>query len=207
MSKVYKVWAKGCIRPKGKRIERIDEAAVFCDAIDELLSEAFERKVIDYYNGDELNEGKYNDYFIKAVRYFNEHKVLNFGDYQIIKVDDDVDVSDIQIPDCCHSDISIFKEDNKTVCHCNLKENAELIAKILDYDVNNEVYPKKEVNKMTNENNFNLLLLSKMISQSTTEKLKEFKEEINNNGGDEFKFKKETVLSLVDKELESRGVK
>lgn len=28
-----------------------------------------------------------------------------------------------------------------TVCHCNVEENAELIAKILDYDVNGEVAP------------------------------------------------------------------
>ena len=27
-----------------------------------------------------------------------------------------------------------------TVCHCEVKENAELIAKILDFDVNGEVY-------------------------------------------------------------------
>ena len=29
------------------------------------------------------------------------------------------------------------------VCHCNLKENAELIAAILDYDVENKAYPQK----------------------------------------------------------------
>lgn len=28
-----------------------------------------------------------------------------------------------------------------TVCHCNVKENAELVAEILDYDVNGEVAP------------------------------------------------------------------
>ena len=28
-------------------------------------------------------------------------------------------------------------------CHCNLKENAELIAAILDCDVENKVYPQK----------------------------------------------------------------
>lgn len=27
-----------------------------------------------------------------------------------------------------------------TVCHCEVKENAELIAQILDFDVNGEVY-------------------------------------------------------------------
>lgn len=27
------------------------------------------------------------------------------------------------------------------VCHCNMKENAELIATILDYDVENKVCP------------------------------------------------------------------
>ena len=26
------------------------------------------------------------------------------------------------------------------VCHCEIKENAELIAKILDFDVNGEIY-------------------------------------------------------------------
>lgn len=29
--------------------------------------------------------------------------------------------------------------EEETVCHCNIKENAELIAKILDYDVQNEI--------------------------------------------------------------------
>lgn len=29
---------------------------------------------------------------------------------------------------------------NDCVCHCNMKENAELIAKILDCDVENEVF-------------------------------------------------------------------
>lgn len=28
-----------------------------------------------------------------------------------------------------------------TVCHCDVKENAELVAEILDYDVNGEVAP------------------------------------------------------------------
>ena len=31
--------------------------------------------------------------------------------------------------------------DDSFVCHCNMKENAELIAAILDYDTANEVYP------------------------------------------------------------------
>ena len=30
---------------------------------------------------------------------------------------------------------------NECVCHCNLKENAELIASILDYDVNGDISP------------------------------------------------------------------
>lgn len=39
-------------------------------------------------------------------------------------------------------DFEIVPNNNEqTVCHCNIKENAELIAKILDYDVNNEVCP------------------------------------------------------------------
>ena len=29
--------------------------------------------------------------------------------------------------------------EEETVCHCNVKENAELIAKILDYDVQNQI--------------------------------------------------------------------
>lgn len=29
--------------------------------------------------------------------------------------------------------------EEETVCHCNVKENAELIAKILDFDVENQV--------------------------------------------------------------------
>ena len=29
--------------------------------------------------------------------------------------------------------------EEETVCHCNIKENAELIAKILDYDVQNQI--------------------------------------------------------------------
>lgn len=31
----------------------------------------------------------------------------------------------------------------KTVCHCNVKENAQLIADILDMDVRGEVYETK----------------------------------------------------------------
>ena len=31
------------------------------------------------------------------------------------------------------------RECDKIVCHCNVKENAELIAKIMDYDVNSKV--------------------------------------------------------------------
>lgn len=33
----------------------------------------------------------------------------------------------------------------ETVCHCNCKENAELICKILDYDAAGEVFPLPEV--------------------------------------------------------------
>ena len=33
--------------------------------------------------------------------------------------------------------VSVGEEE--TVCHCNVKENAELIAKILDYDVQNQI--------------------------------------------------------------------
>ena len=29
--------------------------------------------------------------------------------------------------------------EEETVCHCNVKENAELIAKVLDYDVQNQI--------------------------------------------------------------------
>ena len=29
--------------------------------------------------------------------------------------------------------------EEETVCHCNVKENAELIAKILDFDVENQI--------------------------------------------------------------------
>ena len=36
--------------------------------------------------------------------------------------------------------ISIISvEEEETVCHCNVKENAELIAKILDFDVENQI--------------------------------------------------------------------
>lgn len=28
---------------------------------------------------------------------------------------------------------------SKTVCHCKIRENAEMIAKILDYDINGEI--------------------------------------------------------------------
>lgn len=31
--------------------------------------------------------------------------------------------------------------DCDTICHCNVKENAEIIAKILDYDIRGEVAP------------------------------------------------------------------
>lgn len=33
----------------------------------------------------------------------------------------------------------IAVDEEETVCHCNLIENAELIAKILDYDVQNQI--------------------------------------------------------------------
>lgn len=36
--------------------------------------------------------------------------------------------------------LGVFGEDN-TVCHCNVKENAELVAEILDCDANGEVAP------------------------------------------------------------------
>lgn len=32
-------------------------------------------------------------------------------------------------------------EDVDTVCHCNVKENAEIIAQILDFDVKGEIAP------------------------------------------------------------------
>ena len=36
--------------------------------------------------------------------------------------------------------ISIISvEEEEIVCHCNVKENAELIAKILDFDVENQI--------------------------------------------------------------------
>jgi hypothetical protein len=35
--------------------------------------------------------------------------------------------------------------EEETVCHCNIKENAELIAKILDYDIQNQI---AEIGKM-----------------------------------------------------------
>lgn len=34
------------------------------------------------------------------------------------------------------------RECGETVCHCNVKENAELIAKIMDYDVDGKVCPE-----------------------------------------------------------------
>lgn len=34
-----------------------------------------------------------------------------------------------------------MNDDNNCVCHCNLKENAELIARILDHDAENTVSP------------------------------------------------------------------
>ena len=30
-------------------------------------------------------------------------------------------------------------DEEETVCHCNVKENAELIAKVLDYDLQNQI--------------------------------------------------------------------
>lgn len=36
--------------------------------------------------------------------------------------------------------LGVSGKDN-TVCHCNVKENAELVAEILDYDANGEVAP------------------------------------------------------------------
>ena len=33
----------------------------------------------------------------------------------------------------------VVEADSKTVCHCNVKENAEIIAKILDADVDGEI--------------------------------------------------------------------
>ena len=36
--------------------------------------------------------------------------------------------------------------DDGCVCHCNLKENAELIAAILDCDAENRVYPLEKAN-------------------------------------------------------------
>ena len=33
------------------------------------------------------------------------------------------------------------RDDDDCVCHCNMKENAEMIATILDYDTENEVCP------------------------------------------------------------------
>ncbi len=36
--------------------------------------------------------------------------------------------------------LGVFGEDD-TVCHCNVKENAELVAEILDCDANGEVAP------------------------------------------------------------------
>ena len=32
--------------------------------------------------------------------------------------------------------------EDRCVCHCNLKENAELIADILDHDAENQIYEK-----------------------------------------------------------------
>lgn len=37
--------------------------------------------------------------------------------------------------------LSTMGDDNCFVCHCNMKENAELIATILDCDVENAVFP------------------------------------------------------------------
>lgn len=37
--------------------------------------------------------------------------------------------------------LGVFGEDD-TVCHCNVKENAELVAEILDCDANGEVAPR-----------------------------------------------------------------
>jgi hypothetical protein len=35
---------------------------------------------------------------------------------------------------------TIARNSDDTVCHCEVKENAELIAQILDFDVNGEIY-------------------------------------------------------------------
>lgn len=37
------------------------------------------------------------------------------------------------------------------VCHCNLKENADLIAKIMDADCNGEVFERDKVGRMHGE--------------------------------------------------------
>ncbi len=108
MANLYKVWARGCIRPKGMRIERVWKRDLE-DAFVSLMDEAYERKKINYLDDNgEVDEAKYNEYYSKVAKHFSVTKCIERGDYQIIEVDDDFDASDIHIPNCCGSDLSIF---------------------------------------------------------------------------------------------------
>lgn len=102
---LYKVYAKNCIRPAGKRIVEAtqeDLNKVLCEIVDD----AWECGSIALTNEDgDIDDKKYSDAFEKVEAYWNKNKCISSGDYEIVDVES---FDDIQIPNKCESDTSII---------------------------------------------------------------------------------------------------
>lgn len=106
MAGIYKVWARCCVRPKGKRIERVWDDDLK-DAIFKVMDVAVEEGTIDYFTEEgEMDDEKYSSYFEKAEQYFAETGCIGVGDYEIVRA---YDAAEIQIPNVCSYDTFIFK--------------------------------------------------------------------------------------------------
>ena len=69
----------------------------------------------------------------EAVKLLNEFEHYLTNGNPIWKTEDVAQAFDIAL--------TALGKDDDVIVHCNVKENAELIARILDYDADNEAFP------------------------------------------------------------------
>ena len=110
---LFKVWPNCVTRPKGKRIEEVDQRALD-EAINEVLDEAIKDDMVDIVrdsNPTEVDDNKISKALDKIRAWWEKGKDLSLGDYMIVEKDS---IDEVQIPDMCGFDsLLIFADDIK----------------------------------------------------------------------------------------------
>ena len=95
---LFKVWPNCVTRPKGKRIEEVDQRALD-EAINEVLDDAIEDDMVDIVRDSdptEVDDNKISKALDKIRAWWKKWKDLSLGDYMIVEKDS---IDEVQIPD------------------------------------------------------------------------------------------------------------